>query len=54
MKRFIKLSVLFLLTATVPYVLLMWLLGDMGWVRTARTEMASRGFLNTRIKELID
>ena len=52
MKRFIKLSVLFLLTAAVPYVLLMWLLGDMGWVRTARTEMASRGFLNTRIKDI--
>ena len=52
MKRFIILSILFLVTAAVAYVPLLWLLGDAGWVRTARTEMQSRGFLNTRIKDI--
>ena len=52
MKRFIKYTVLFSLTAAVAYVVLLWLLCDAGWVRTARTEMANRGFLNTRIKDI--
>ena len=52
MKRFVLHTLLFLLVAAAVYIPLLWLLGDAGWVRTARTQMSSRGFLNTRIKDI--
>ena len=41
MKRLLKHTILFALVALVAYPVLLCLLGDLGWVRTARTEMAS-------------
>ena len=52
MKRLLKHTILFALVALVAYPVLLCLLGDLGWVRTARTEMANRGFLNSRIKDI--
>ena len=52
MKRLLKHTILFALVAIVAYPVLLCLLGDLGWVRTARTEMANRGFLNSRIKDI--
>ncbi len=52
MKRLLKKTILFTLVAVVAYLMLLCLLGDLGWVRTARTEMKNRGFLNTRIKDI--
>ena len=52
MKRLIRNTVLFVLVAIPAYLLLLCLLGDWGWVRTARTDMGNRGFLNTRIKDI--
>lgn len=52
MRRLIYKTILFTLVAAVAYLLLLCLLGDWGWVRTARTEMKNRGFLNTRIKDI--
>ena len=52
MKRLIRNTALFVLVAIPAYLLLLCLLGDWGWVRTARTDMGNRGFLNTRIKDI--
>ena len=52
MRQLIRNTVLFSLVALPAYLLLLCLLGDWGWIRTARTEMGNRGFLNTRIKDI--
>ena len=52
MKRLIRNTALFALVAIPAYLLLLCLLGDWGWVRTARTNMGNRGFLNSRIKDI--
>ena len=49
MKRLLKHTILFALVAIVAYPVLLCLLGDLGWVRTARTEMSNRG---SRIKDI--
>ena len=38
--------------AMAGYLLLLWVLGDLGWVRTANTTMGNTGHLNSRIKEI--
>ena len=52
MRRLIRNTILFTLVAVAAYLLLLCLLGDCGWVRTARTEMGNRGFLNSRVKDI--
>ncbi len=52
MRRLVRNTVLFTLTTVAVYLLLLFALGDWGWVRTARTEMGNRGFLNSRVKDI--
>ena len=52
MKKLMKRIALFLPIALVSYLLLLWLLGDLGWVRTAVTKMGNTGHLNGRIKDI--
>lgn len=52
MKKLLRRIALFLPTALVGYLLLLWLLGDLGWVRSANTTMGNTGHLNSRIKDI--
>lgn len=52
MRKLIRNTVLCGIACAAAYVVLLWVLGDWGWVRTARTEMGNRGFLNTRVKDI--
>ena len=52
MKKLLKRIALFLPTALVSYLLLLWFLGDLGWVRTGITKMGNTGHLNGRIKDI--
>lgn len=52
MKKFLLRTMLFLATAVVAYVLALWLLGDLGWVRAAAIEMGDAGHLNSRVKDV--
>ena len=42
----------FVLVAVAGYTLLLWGLGDLGWVRTANTTMGNKGHLCSRIKDI--
>jgi hypothetical protein len=42
----------FVLVAVAGYTLLLWVFGDLGWVRTANTTMGSTGHLCSRIKDI--
>lgn len=52
MKKFIRRLSLFLPIAAAGYVLLLCLLGDLGWVRAAVTRMGEEGHLNSRVKDI--
>lgn len=52
MKKFLHRLLLFLPVALTGYVLWLWLLGDLGWVRTAATRMGDEGHLNSRVKDI--
>ena len=52
MKKLLKRIALFLPIALVSYLLLLWFLGDLGWVRTGITKMGNTGHLNGRIKDI--
>ncbi len=52
MKKLLKRIAFFLPIALVSYLLLLWLLGDLGWVRTGITKMGNTGHLNSRIKDI--
>ena len=52
MKKLFHRTLLFTPLALVGYVLLVWLLGDLGWVRTANTTMGNTGHLCSRIKDI--
>lgn len=52
MKRLTTRLLTFLPVALAGYLLLLWLLGDLGWVRTANTRMGATDHLCTRVKEI--
>lgn len=52
MKKFVHNLLLFLPVALVGYLLSLCLLGDLGWVRTGRTQMGGSGHLNMRVKDI--
>ena len=52
MKKLLYRIITFTPVALAVYVLLLWLLGDLGWVRTASTSMGNSGHLCSRIKDL--
>ena len=52
MKKLLYRMLCFVLVAVAGYTLLLWGLGDLGWVRTANTTMGSTGHLCSRIKDI--
>ena len=52
MKKLFLRLLLFLPTALLGYMLLLWLFGDLGWVRSANTTMGHSGHLCSRIKDI--
>ena len=52
MKRFLVNILHFSLVAIVGYMLLLFLFGDLGWVRTANSTLGNTGHLNSRIKDI--
>lgn len=52
MKKLVYRLLTFIPVAAVGYVLLIWLLGDAGWVRTANTTLGNSGHLCSRIKDI--
>lgn len=52
MKRLITRLLVFASIALAGYLLLLWLLGDIGWVRAANTRMGATDHLCTRVKEI--
>ena len=52
MRKLFRRLLLFLPVALMGYVLLLCLLGDLGWVRTAVTRMGEEGHLNSRVKDI--
>lgn len=52
MKKLIIRLITFLPIAAICYVAMIWLLGDMGWVRNGKMEMGDYGHLNTRVKDV--
>ena len=52
MKKILRRLLLFIPVALLGYVLLIWLLGDLGWVRCAITRMGEEGHLNSRVKDI--
>lgn len=52
MKKFLLRLSLFLFVALIGYVLLIWVLGDRGWVRAAAIRMGDEGHLNSRVKDI--
>lgn len=52
MKKLLYKIITFTPVALAAYVLLIWLLGDLGWVRTASTSMGNSGHLCSRIKDI--
>jgi hypothetical protein len=52
MKKLIYRILTFVPVALAGYVLLLWLLGDWGWVRTAHTTLGNKGHLCSRIKDI--
>lgn len=52
MKKFVCRILAFIPVALVGYMVLLCLLGDWGWVRTAVTTMGEAGHLNTRVKDI--
>ena len=52
MRKLIYRLLCFIPIAMVGYILLLWALGDLGWVRTANTTMGNSGHLCSRIKDI--
>ena len=52
MKKLLHRVLTFIPVALAGYILLLWWLGDMGWVRTANTTMGNTGHLCSRIKDI--
>ena len=52
MHKFVRNSLLFLPVALIGYLLLLALLGDLGWVRTAKTKMGNSGHICSRVKDI--
>ena len=52
MHKFVRNSLLFLPVAVIGYLLLLALLGDLGWVRTAKTQMGNTGHICSRVKDI--
>ena len=52
MRKLVYRLLTFIPVAAVGYVLLIWLLGDAGWVRTANTTLGNSGHLCSRIKDI--
>ena len=52
MKKLLHKMLCFVPVAAAGYILLLWLLGDCGWVRTANTTMGNSGHLCSRIKDV--
>ena len=52
MHKFVRNSLLFLPVAVIGYLLLLALLGDLGWVRTAITQMGNTGHICSRVKDI--
>ena len=52
MKKLLYRMLCFVLVAVAGYTLLLWGLGDLGWVRTANTTMGNTGHLCSRIKDI--
>lgn len=52
MKKFIYNALLFTIIACIGYVVLLWIFGSMGWVRTATTKMGGTDHLCTRVREI--
>lgn len=52
MKKLLHRMLLFVPLATLGYVLLLWMAGDWGWVRTANTTMGNSGHVCSRIKDI--
>ena len=52
MKELLQRLLIFVPTALLGYTLLLWFLGDLGWVRTANTSMGNSGHLCSRIKDI--
>lgn len=52
MHKFVRNSLLFLPVAVIGYLLLLALLGDLGWVRTAKTKMGNSGHICSRVKDI--
>lgn len=52
MKKFVRRLLFFLPVAFISYVLLIWIMGDLGLVRTAITRMGEEGHINSRVKDI--